>query len=158
MITPRPKQNFLPKKHNKFVRDMKKLNCELFITDYNNTDWDAVIDSPRNDVNYSAENFLDKFNILLEKHAPLRKLTNKQYKHSFKPWIDTAVTSKIRDKNKLIKKLAKCKDPARKEQLREQFRTIRNDLNFTIDEKRKTYFKNYFITVSYTHLTLPTIA
>ena len=109
MITPRPKQNFLPKKHNKFVRDMKKLNCELFITDYNNTDWNAVIDCPRNDVNYSAENFLDKFNILLEKHAPLRKLTNKQYKHSFKPWIDTAVTSKIRDKNKLIKNLLNAK-------------------------------------------------
>ena len=98
MITPRPNQNFLPKKHNKFVRDIKNLNYESLIDD-----WDAIIDSSRNDVNYSAENFFENFNILLDKHAPLRKLTNKAYKHSFKPWIDSTITNRIK-KKQVIKK------------------------------------------------------
>ena len=48
VITPRPKQNFLPKKHNKFVRDLKNFKYQAFIDDYNSNDWDKIIDSPRN--------------------------------------------------------------------------------------------------------------
>ena len=91
MITPRSNQNFLPKKHNKFVRDYKNFKYEEFIDDFNAVNWGAVVDSPRNDVNYSTKNFLDNFNTILDKHVPPRKLTNKEYKHSFKPWIDTSL-------------------------------------------------------------------
>ena len=145
IITPRPNQNFLPKKHNKFVRDFNKLKYEEFIGEFNSNDWEAIIDSTRNDVNYSAVNFFDKFNLLLDKHAPVRKLTNKEYKHSFKPWIDSSVTTKIREKNKVLKKLGKCKDPIRKDHLTKQFKTIRNTTNRLIVAKKKEYFKNYFI-------------
>ena len=81
----------------------------------------------------------------MDKHAPLRKLTNKEYKHPFKPWIDSTITNKIKEKNKLLKKLAKCKDSARKDHLREQFKNVRNDINYMVIGKKKEYFKNYFI-------------
>ena len=72
-------------------------------------------------------------------------MTNKEYKSSLKPWIDPSVTTKIREKNSLLKKISKCKDLARKEQLRIEFKTIRNNVNFMLGEKKKEYFKNYFI-------------
>ena len=81
----------------------------------------------------------------MDKHAPIRKLTNKEYKHSFKPWIDASVTTRIREKNKLLKKLGKCKDSLRKVHLREEFKSLRNTINSILVVKKKEYFKNYFI-------------
>ena len=45
--------------------------------DYHSVDWDEVIDINKNDVNFSMENFLLKFNKILDKHMPLRKFTQK---------------------------------------------------------------------------------
>ena len=39
----------------------------------------------------------------------------------------------------------KFQDLARKEQRRIEFKTIRNNVNFVLGEKKKEYFKNYFI-------------
>ena len=77
MITPRQNQNHLPKKHNIYTRKSKNFSRDNFILDYINIDWDEVIDTNRNDVNFSMENFLSKFNELLDSHMPLRKLTQK---------------------------------------------------------------------------------
>ena len=80
LIMPKQNQNHLPKKHNIYTRSSKHFIKADFILGYNNINWVEVVDINRNDVNFSMENFMAKFNELLDTHMPLRKLTQKEFK------------------------------------------------------------------------------
>ena len=51
------------------------------------------------------DNFLSKFNALLDGHIPLRKLTQKEFKQKFKPWISKNIIGKISEKNKIFENI-----------------------------------------------------
>jgi hypothetical protein len=102
LIIPKQKQNHLPKKHNIISHNPKNFDKDDFILDYFSIDCDEVIDATRKDANFAMENFITKFNELLDKHLPLRKMTQKQFKQTFKPWISKEILKK-----KLVKKI-KC--------------------------------------------------
>ena len=72
LITLKQNQNHLPKKHNIFNRDKKHFNGDAFLADYLNVNWDEVIDLNKMDVNFSMNNFMSKFNEILDIHMPLR--------------------------------------------------------------------------------------
>lgn len=101
MVIPRQNQNHLPKKHNIYSRNSKKFNKENFVLDYLDVNWDEVIDINKKDVNLSMENFLAKFNTILDKHLPLRKLTQREFKQKFKPWISNNILNKIDEKKNI---------------------------------------------------------
>ena len=84
------------------------MNQDHFISDYSNIDWDEVIDINKNDVNFSMESFLSKFNVLLDVHMPLKKITHRQFKQKQKPWISNLILAKIYEKNKILRKYIKC--------------------------------------------------
>ena len=144
MITPRQNQNHLPKKHNIFTRNSKHFNKDNFINDYNETNWDEIIDINKNDVNFSMDNFLLKFNMLLDGHMPLRKISQKQFKQKFKPWISNHILAKIDEKNKILKKHVNCKNDVRKRELYEQFKLLKNEITQLTRTGKKAYYKKYF--------------
>ena len=86
---------------------------------------DEVIDINRNDINFSMDNFLSKFNALLDGHMPLRKLTQKEFKQKFKPWISKNIIGKISEKNKIFRKYINCKNDVRKAELFEQSKILK---------------------------------
>ena len=45
---------------------------------------------------------------------PLRKLSNKEFKRVYKPWITNGIVNSISRKNKLYNKYTKTKDNAQK--------------------------------------------
>ena len=145
MIIPRRNQNHLPKKHNIYTRSSKKFNKDEFTRDYLSINWDEIIDLNRNDVNFSMENFLAKFNNILDMHMPLRKLTHKEFKQKYKPWITNNILSKIRDKNKILKRYMDSKDQVRKNEYFEQFKFLKNDITQSIRTGKKAYYKSYFV-------------
>ena len=114
MIIPRPNQNHLPKKHNFFRRDNKNFNEDYFLADYRNIKWDEILNFENQDVNASTEKFLTTFETLLDKHLPLKKLTNKQYKQKYKPWVTKEVIDLIKSKQKLLKGYINGKNKATK--------------------------------------------
>ena len=144
MIIPRQNQNHLPKKHNIFTRSSKNFNKDNFITNYNEINWDEVIDINKNDVNFSMENFLSKFNILLDEHMPLKKISQKQFKQKYKPWISNHILSKIHEKNKLLRKYVNCKNHVRKSGLFEQFKVLKNEITQLTRTGKKSYYQKYF--------------
>ena len=73
LILPRQNQNHLPKKHNILTRNTNNFNLPNFLHDFDNTNWDQAIELERNDVHYSIEQFLSKFNLILDKYMPLQK-------------------------------------------------------------------------------------
>ena len=143
MITPKKNQNHLPKKHNIYRRSAK-FDKEALINDFQNINWNEVIDTSKNDVNFSLENFLTKINGLLDTHVPLKKLSHKEFKQKFKPWISTYILSKIDDKNKSFKKYIHSKNSTHKVVLYSKFKVLKNEVTLLIRSSKKEYYKQYF--------------
>ena len=57
---------------------------------------------------------------------PLRKVSKKEYKRRFQPWITVMIHQKI-DKNKKLNKYAKCKDTKTKE-LNTEIKRMKNEI------------------------------
>ena len=106
-------------------RSYKNFNNELFKNDLLKTDWESLLKTSLNDVNFSFEQFLLKLNNLLDIHAPFKYSKRKNEKHN-KPWITNGIANSIRKKNNLYKKLCRAKDPERKEELHKLYKAYKN--------------------------------
>ena len=91
MIVPTQNQNHLPKKHNLYSRKYKNFDRENFLLDYFDIDWNNTIEVEKEDVNHSLANFMGKINGLVDKYIPLKKVSQKQFKQKFKPWISNKI-------------------------------------------------------------------
>ena len=85
MLIPKRNQQHLPKNTTSTNVTQKKLYRQNFILEYLNIIWEEEIKSERNDTNYSLDKFLDRMNILLDKHTPLKKVTQKKIKEDINP-------------------------------------------------------------------------
>ena len=83
-------------------------------------------------------------NELIDKYTPLKKITQEEYKRRLKPWITNDIINKIKDKNKLLTKIAKCKDQTQKELLKTEFKNIKNEIVRLTRNNKKNYYDNYF--------------
>merc|ERR1712080_322003 len=95
-ILPRDNQDHTPHKQNLYTRKTKNFDKINFIYDYLEIDWVTILEANKNDVNISLQKFLAKINELLDKYMPLRKVTKKEYKRRFKPWITDNIFEKIK--------------------------------------------------------------
>ena len=57
---------------------MNNFDCENFLLDILDTDWDSTI--VPDDANLSFNQFLNRINVISDKYMPLKKLSNKEYK------------------------------------------------------------------------------
>ena len=81
-----------------------------------------------NDVNSSFNNFLSATNKVIDKHAPLRKITKSEIKQKYKPWITKGMIKSIQRKNKLYNKYVRCKDPAVKTTTHNECKELKNKI------------------------------
>ena len=93
LIAPRDNQNHIPKKQNIYTRKTKNFDRNNFILDYLDIDWNSTLRPDENNVNTSLQLFLTKMNELLDKYMPIRKLTKKEFKRRYKPWITDSIRS-----------------------------------------------------------------
>ena len=145
MIVPKQKQNHLPKKHNLFKRDRRNFNKDDFVMDILNVNWEEVIEIEEKDVNNSLDNFLKKFNKILDKHLPLRKVSQEEFKRRYKPWITVEILLKINHKNKEFKKIVKSKDQVNKIRHHLAYKALKNELNLLVKTSKIIYYRNYFV-------------
>ena len=103
-----------------------------------------MIDLSKVDVNFSMNNFMTKINKILDTHMPLRKITQKEFKQKFKPWISYIILNKIRDKNKIFNKYMSCKNEARKAELYSNFKILKNEITRDTRTSKKAYYQKYF--------------
>ena len=77
---------------------------------------------------FSFECFLKKFNLILDKYLPLKKLTKQKLKFKTKPWITTGLQKSVLVKNKLLTRLIKLKEPTLKNEAHTKYKIYRNML------------------------------
>ena len=123
---------------------MKNFDRVNFTLDYLNIDWTGKLDRYKDDTNKAFQFFYWKINKLLDKYMPWKKITNKEYKLRYKPWIKKDVLTKIQEKNKKFHQFTKCKDPTLKAHLKSDYKIIKNEVTSLSRQRKKEYYQKYF--------------
>ena len=97
-----------------FRRTMRNFVLEDFLTDL----WEQLqaieITNPNISVNKISQNLTSSSENVLNKHAPLQKLSRKEKRLSEKPWISKGILKSIKTKNRLFRTHYRSSDPNKK--------------------------------------------
>ena len=142
LIIPKTNANHLPKNHNIYTRDTNNFDKDNFLLDLLSVDWEDISNNP--DVNSAFNNLLTTTNNIINSYMPLRKITNKEYKRKYKPWITTGILKSISRKNKLHHKYIKFKDILLKNQKLNEYKVLKHRITELIRISKQNYYRNYF--------------
>ena len=84
------------------VRDYSRYDDALFNNHILQIDWLALLARARNDPSKHFSTFYNRLNKLVNKHAPLKRLTKRKSKQFKKPWITKGLKIAIRKKNEFF--------------------------------------------------------
>ena len=84
---------------------------------------------------FSFEYFLKKFNLILDRYLPLKKLTKQKLKFKIKPWITPGLQKSISVKNKSLTKSIKLKGPTLKNEAHTKIQTLQKYVSYAIEKK-----------------------
>ena len=127
-----------------WTRNFSKFNREIFLLELLEIDWGNVIALDKYDPNYSFDRFIKAINELLDKHIPLKKMSKKQYKQQFKPWITSGICKSISIRDKLLKQYINCKVNTYKTTIHISYKQYRNSIVKLIRQSKKNYYQKYF--------------
>ena len=97
------KQTPHKKKKEIYKRNYKNFNVGQFMSDLRNFNWQEPLKQNRKETNASSIKFFDIFELLLDSHATLKKLSCSQAKFSLKPWITSGIQKFMKVKDRLRK-------------------------------------------------------
>ena len=128
-----------------YKRDFKNFNEWEFNEEViHKINWDSVCELSLNDPNVSCKRFIDTINYHLDEYAPFRKLTKKECDRLEKPWISDAILEKCAKRDLLLKSLSKEKDPNIHTRLRNEFKTLRNEITSDKRRDKKLHYQAFF--------------
>ena len=127
------------KEKNIFRHNFKNFNEDLFDYKLNQINWNAILEIDKKDIDTSFNNFFLIFNSLLQQHAPIKNLSNKEIKTLRKPWITSGILKSINKKNKIHRKSARTKNVVKKEDFNEFFCDIPKRIEKKKRETRRKY-------------------
>ena len=147
-IFPKHNQNHLPKKHNIYKRDRTnfKDNADfmLFREDFLKIDWLDKLEIEKQDVNHSFNAFYEQIEKLMDKYLPLKKISKKDFKRKYKPWITHGILASMKRRDKLFGKYIRTKSPDYKSSLYIEYKTLRNKIIFLIKESKHNFYTHFF--------------
>ena len=101
-----------------------------FILDNFAIDWPHILKLQNNDLQITSfQNFFDSINRILDKHAPLKKLSKYKLTFKTKSWITMALQKSISIKNKLFSDYINKKNLSQKTELHIEYKNYRNMLS-----------------------------
>ena len=107
------KLSTLPKNYKFFKRDYSKLDSEALIPEVRNVNWSEVLgsESGATDVNTVFQSFYDRITEIINKYAPICKLSRKEIKSLSKPWVTPGIKTSIRNKEEFYKRFIETRNP-----------------------------------------------
>ena len=107
------KERTIPK-INLFKRDFSNFNDDEFKKAVNELNWVNIVKLDLKDANISLNNFYKNLTFLLDEFAPYKKVSKKEYRLNFKPWITTEILNLMKQRDKLLKRFSQEDDPIKK--------------------------------------------
>ena len=130
---------------NLYKRDLSRFNerefKEVVIDGIN---WEQICDLEQKDPNYSFSNFFDTVNFYLDEFAPYKKVTHNEYKLMFKPWMSKEILQKCTKRDSILKSISREKDLTKIDNLRNEYKKLRNEITKDKRDSKKTYYTAYF--------------
>ena len=120
-----------------YSRDYSKFSAESFRDDVSIQNFSNNL----TDVNEQFNDFYFRLQGVVDRHAPVKKLTPKEVKMQQKPWITAELRKLIKKKNKLFKR--KKRQP-NNEDIRASYNELRNKVNRELDKAKKAHYTSYF--------------
>ena len=122
-------------KYKKTFRNMSNFNANDF-----NNEISQIRLSLSDDVNIVFDNFQEQYTTILNKHAPWKTMSNKDYKWSLKPWFTKGLRKSIKVKDLYYGKFMRTKNNTWYT-LYKRYRKSIKRLTFL---SKQNYFKSYF--------------
>ena len=122
-----------------FKRNYSNFNAELFEADVSNIDWYNVLPNDNN-VNNLFQSFHSEILKVVDRHAPVTRISRNEVKTMSKSWITSGIRKSIKRKNKLYNKYLSTKN----EYYKSKYKCYRNKLNHLQRISKKIYYENYF--------------
>ncbi len=104
--------------------------------------WDEKVTS--SNANDSFNEFYNEIEVLLDKHLPYKKVSSKEYKRQFKPWITNGITKSCGRRDFLYRQMMRTKDVTRKKSIFKDFKIVRNEIINLIRISKTKYFQKLF--------------
>ena len=102
---------------------------------------DDIVD---NDPDKSLDNLLYHSDRLTDLYIPSKKLTNKEFKLTNKPWITIGIRNSIQRKDRLFKKYINTENTNMRDNIHSEYKTLKNRINSLIYHSKKNYYTKYF--------------
>ena len=83
------------------MRDYSNFSADSFAKDLLEVDWDRMIANGAYCPDKLFSTFYNKYNKIVNKHAPFKRMSNRKAKQLSKPWITTGNKASIAVKSKL---------------------------------------------------------
>ena len=132
------------KKKEIYKRQYKNFNACQFIRDLRNINWQEALEIKRKETNASFTKFFGIFELLLDSHAPLKKLSCSGVKSYLKPRITPGIQKSMKVKDRLHKKFLRAKDPIRKDALHNEVKQYRNYINILTRNSKVNHYQKFF--------------
>ena len=140
-----PKSHVKNKVQNKTTyRDMSNFNKEQMLNDLSNIDWNSAIDLQKNDPSFSYNSFENTVNKIVDNHIPIKTISKRKLKIQSKPWITKGIKKSIVRREKLYKNYLNTSNLERKQQLREDYKNIRNQIVTLCRNSKKLHYQSHF--------------
>ena len=134
----------LRKVSESFKRDKKNLDVPKFQNDLLADDLIINIINAR-DSDHACDIFMNKYCSILEKHAPLKKLTKKEIKRKQKPWITQGLIKSISKKRALFVKIKKLQTKNRNtDEVFKLYKIYNNTINKLKRKCKRDFYQDYF--------------
>ena len=128
-----------------FKKDFDQFNIrefeELVI---NGIDWNEICMIRIGDSSASFKSYLDTLRFHIDEMVPNKKVTLKQFRLMLRPWITKEILKKCDDRDALLNELKAEVDPIRKQILRTNYNSLRNQVTKEKRQSKKSYFAAQF--------------
>ena len=128
-----------------YKRDLSHFNEREFEEEVvNKMNWEQICNLEKRDPDLSFKAFFNEISYQLDEFAPYKKVTKKEYKLKFKPWISKEILHKCNKRDSILKSILKENDTIRKTSLRDEYKKLRNEITKDKRDSKKEYYSSYF--------------
>ena len=124
-----------------FGRDYSTFKNDQYRDDVSIQPWMATCNNECNDTNVLTSDFVWRLDACTNRHAPVKKLSQKEIKLRLKPWITVEIRKLMKVRDCLNKR--KHNDPAN-ETVANAYKRARNRVKNEILKSKRKYQKSYF--------------
>lgn len=126
---------------NYYKFDYSNFNKNNFVNNFSSIDWSKLSDDSLN-TNDKFDVFYDKVSSYVHYHVPRRKLSKREIKLKFKPWISQEILKKMKYRDKLYSQLLNKPQDL---DLKYLYNKVRNKIVNDLRNNKTKYYNNFFL-------------